>query len=465
MPGNTESRDFLYLAMAAREPGACLERLARHGWRARVVESGDDVLRVLRSRPAASYAGLLDVRGCPADGADVVALAMRMRVALASERVGWVAAMHPEQRGDDWLRALVREYCHDYVVLPCRDRLLAALLGHAGGMADLLPVRAAGSPRMRMEGMVGESAAMQAMLRRLHKAALSEAPVYIAGETGTGKELAAAAIHRCSRRHDRPFVAINCGAIPQGLLQSELFGYERGAFTGAVQRKPGRIETAHGGTLLLDEIGDLPMDSQASLLRFLEEGRLQRLGGREDIAIDVRIISATHVDLALAVADGRFREDLYHRLRVLELQVPPLRERGGDIALIARQALRRHAGDASRRIRGFSPDALQAMHRYAWPGNVRELVNRVREAVVMAEGRYIDAHDLHLDGLADGAPLTLDAARCQSERAAIERALLRNGGRLLATARELGVSRVTLYRLINRHGLRVAGESRALRAD
>jgi len=277
--------------------------------------------------------------------------------------------------------------------------------------------------------------------------------VCIWGETGTGKELAAAAIHRHSARHGAPMVVINCGAIPESLVQSELFGYERGAFTGAAQRKRGRFEMADGGTLFLDEIGDLPMESQASLLRFLEQRTIQRLGGHEDIVVDARILCATHVDLAAAVAQGRFREDLYHRLRVIELHMPPLRERGRDIGLIAAWALERHRGEGARRARGFSRDALRALHDHAWPGNVRELVNRVRQALVMAEGPWITARDLHLEDVPP-AVQTLEEARLEGERMAIERALLRNGGRLQAAAADLGISRVTLYRLMNRHGLR-----------
>jgi DNA-binding NtrC family response regulator len=233
-----------------------------------------------------------------------------------------------------------------------------------------------------------------------------------------------------------------------------LFGYERGAFTGAQQRKLGRIEMANGGTLFLDEIGDLPMESQASLLRFLQEGSIERLGGHEQIPVDVRIVSATHHDLDQAIADGRFRADLFHRLCVLRLQQPPLRERGGDIDLIADHALQRYAQETSRGIKGFSPCARQAMHRHPWPGNVRELINRVRQAVVMAEGRYITAADLQIDDAADGVPMTLEEARDLATREAIERALHRNRRRLGESARELGVSRVTLYRLMQRLGMR-----------
>ena len=251
-----------------------------------------------------------------------------------------------------------------------------------------------------------------------------------------------------------PFVAINCGAIPPHLVQSELFGYERGAFTGATQRKIGRIEAAHGGTLFLDEIGDLPLESQASLLRFLQEGRIERLGGRESIDIDVRVISATHVDMVRAMDEGRFRADLYHRLCVLQIEEPPLRARGKDIELLARHMLERFRHDGTRRLRGFSADAIAALHNYAWPGNVRELINRIRRAIVMSEGRLITAHDLELADFVDVAPVSLAQAREAAERQAIELALLRHRGRLGDAAQELAISRVTLYRLLSAHGMR-----------
>ncbi|MGH8083433.1 MAG: sigma-54 interaction domain-containing protein, partial [Lysobacter sp.] len=330
------------------------------------------------------------------------------------------------------------------------------VIGHAHGMAALACGAGAADVLNSggVDGMIGESEPIRALCRSLHKAAATDAPVFIGGETGTGKELAAMALHRQSRRSRQPFIAINCGAIAPGLVQAELFGYERGAFSGAQQRKLGRIEAAHGGTLFLDEIGDLPPDAQASLLRFLEQGSIERLGGHEPTPIDVRIVCASHRDLDQTVADGRFRADLYHRLCVLRLQQPPLRERGGDIELLADHALQRYAQETSRGIKGFSPCARQAMHRHPWPGNVRELINRVRQAVVMAEGRYITAADLHIDDAADGVPITLEEARDLATREAIERALHRNRRRLGESARELGVSRVTLYRLMQRLGMR-----------
>ncbi len=230
---------------------------------------------------------------------------------------------------------------------------------------------------------------MQALYRSIRKVAITDAPVFISGESGTGEELTAVAIHERSVRRDQPFVAINCGAIPPHLLQSELFGYERGAFTGANQRKIGRVEAANGGTLFLDEIGDLPLESQASLLRFLQERKIERLGGQTSTEVDVRIISATHVDMQTAMIEGRFRADLYHRLCVLQIDEPPLRVRGKDIELLANHMLKRFRKDASRRLRGFSPCAIAALHNYGWPGNVRELINRVRRAIVM--GRFLPA--------------------------------------------------------------------------
>ncbi len=455
MPTRPAARDLIYLAIADHDPGALLDGIAHQGWRIGRATNADDVLQLLRQHPGICFAGLLDLRASVGPQEVESQLIDRLIPGLSVAQVGWVAGVLPEQLQLAWVRQLIHDYCHDYVTLPCRDGLLGMVLGHAHGMAALHPSDWTRMPGIaEMDGMIGDSPPMRAMLRMLRRAAMTDAPVYIAGETGTGKELAAMAIHRHSSRHDMPFVAINCGAIPQGLLQSELFGFERGAFTGATQRKLGRIELAHRGTLFLDEIGDMPMESQASLLRFLQQGSIERLGGHDDIQVDVRIISATHVNLAAAVAEGRFREDLFHRLHVIELQQPPLRERGNDIPLIASHALECYADEGKHKIKGFSQCAQQALHRYAWPGNVRELVNRVRQAVVMADGRYITAHDLRLDET-DGFGLqTLDAARCEGERAAIERALQRNAYRLVATARELGISRVTLYRLMTRHGLR-----------
>ncbi len=295
---------------------------------------------------------------------------------------------------------------------------------------------------------------MQSLFRAIRKVAQNSAPAFIAGESGTGKELTAQAIHEASARASGPFIAINCGAIPPHLIQSELFGYEKGAFTGAHQRHIGWVEHANGGTLFLDEIGDLPLESQVSLLRFLQQGTITRLGGHQAIPLDLRIISATHVDLEAAQHHGGFRTDLFHRLCVLTLSVPPLRERGSDIVLLAEHILAQHANEASHRIRGFTPCALHAMMHYPWPGNVRELINRVRRALVMTDNRKISASDLHLEGYASISGQTLEEAREGAESDAIRTAIARNGFHMGMTARELAVSRVTLYRLMQKHGIR-----------
>ncbi|PNE55128.1 Fis family transcriptional regulator [Paraburkholderia fungorum] len=398
-------------------------------------------------------AGLVDLSSV-FDVHDIAAL----EGCLAMPNVGWVAMTATPELDAHAVRRLVRDYCFDYVTLPAAHARIVDTVGHACGMIAL------GEPAFvdtsMAEGeMIGSCDAMLALFRSIRKVATTDASVFVYGESGTGKELTAAAIHARSPRRNEPFVAINCGAIPPHLLQSELFGYERGAFTGASQRKIGRVEAAHGGTLFLDEIGDLPLESQASLLRFLQQNTIDRLGGIDSIDVDVRIISATHVDMEAAISDGRFRADLYHRLCVLRIDEPPLRARGKDIELLALYTLDRYRKDASRRVYGFSPDAIAAMHQYDWPGNVRELINRVRRAIVMSEGRTIGADDLELSNYVEVVPVTLAQARETAERQAIELALLRHRGRLGDAARELGISRTTLYRLLISHGMREGEDS------
>ena len=302
--------------------------------------------------------------------------------------------------------------------------------------------------------ILGQAPAMQDVFRAIGRLSQSNVTVLITGESGTGKELVARALHKHSPRASGPFIALNTAAIPKDLLESELFGHERGAFTGAQTMRRGRFEQAEGGTLFLDEIGDLPLESQVSLLRFLQQGTITRLGGHQAIPLDIRIISATHVDLEAAQHHCGFRTDLFHRLCVLTLSVPPLRERGSDIVLLAEHILAQHASEASHRIRGFTPCALHAMMHYPWPGNVRELINRVRRALVMTDNRKISAADLHLEGYASVSGQTLEEAREGAESDAIRTAIARNGFHMGMTARELAVSRVTLYRLMQKHGIR-----------
>lgn len=329
---------------------------------------------------------------------------------------------------------------------------LARIVGHALGMSKLRCIVATATAASVQNEMVGICQPMRQLYRAIRKMAPSDAPVLVTGESGTGKELTARALHEHSPRGAQPFVAINCAAIAQHLMQSELFGHERGAFTGAVRRKIGRVEAANRGTLFLDEIGDMPIEAQAGLLRFVQEGKLERLGGHESVSVDVRIISATHIDLAKAIQEGRFRADLFHRLCVLRINQPPLRERGQDVSLLAHHFLRKFEADGSRRIRGFTPAAIHAMQSHPWPGNIRELINRVRRAIVLTESCSISDYDLDLDQNG-GRGMTLEQARSTAERQAVETALLRHGGRIGDVATELGISRSTLYRLMIAHGL------------
>ncbi|HEV3425674.1 MAG TPA: sigma-54 dependent transcriptional regulator [Paraburkholderia sp.] len=440
------TRQLIYVS---RDPSAELNtRFHQRGWHVEVVGSARDVRRAVRAGMAAG--GLLDLSS-HFQQHEIAAF----ESCLTMPNVGWVAATMPGQLQDAALRRLVRDYCFDYVTVPYSGDRIVDSVGHAYGMISLgEPASNDGTPGGTEGEMVGSCDAMLALFRSIRKVAMTDAPVFISGESGTGKELTAVAIHERSSRRTAPFVPINCGAIPPHLLQSELFGYERGAFTGANQRKIGRVEAANGGTLFLDEIGDLPLESQASLLRFLQERKVERLGGHGAIDVDVRIISATHVDMNAAMIEGRFRSDLYHRLCVLQIDEPPLRARGKDIELLARHMLERFRKDASRRLRGFAPDAIAALHNYSWPGNVRELINRVRRAIVMSEGRAITARDLELAEYVEIVPVSLAQAREAAERQAIELALLRHRGRLGDAAQELGISRVTLYRLLCAHGMR-----------
>lgn len=302
--------------------------------------------------------------------------------------------------------------------------------------------------------LVGESLAMQQVAALIGRFGKTDEPVLITGESGTGKELIARAIHNDSRRAGGPFVAVNCAAIPAGLVASELFGHEKGAFTGATGRSLGQIEHANGGTLFLDEIGDMPIDLQGHLLRFLQEGQIRRVGGRELVNLNVRIVSATNVRLREAIADGRFREDLYYRLNVLALPVPPLRERRPDIPLLANHFLRQAVADFDRGIQGFSAEAMTALLRHRWPGNVRELMSVVRRAVVISDEPLIPVDALHdLDDRAVAPAGGAPRPGSPEERAALVATLEKTGENVSSAADALRVSRVTLYRMMRRHGI------------
>jgi two-component system NtrC family response regulator len=303
------------------------------------------------------------------------------------------------------------------------------------------------------EGMLGANLRTQQMFTSIRKVAATDAPVLLLGESGTGKEKAALAIHCRSSRSTGPFVAINCAAIPDTLLESELFGHEKGAFTGAHMQRKGRIETANGGTLFLDEIGELPSQLQVKLLRFLQEQKISRVGGRDEFQIDVRIVAATNADLKKQISDGKFREDLFYRLAVVTINMPPLRERGDDVKMLAHVFLERFAGENGKRL-SFQPDALRALNRHTWPGNIRELENRVKRAVIMADSKRITAADLELDQLANAdQPITLKEARENVEREMVQQVLQRHSGKISSAAVELGISRPTLYELMEKLGI------------
>ncbi len=302
------------------------------------------------------------------------------------------------------------------------------------------------------EGMLGDSPQIQRAFASVRKVATTDAPVLLLGESGTGKEMAALAIHRRSPRKEGPFVAINCSAIPETLLESELFGHEKGSFTGAHVQRKGRIEAASGGTLFLDEVGEIPLQLQVKLLRFLQEQRIERVGGRLEIQVDTRVVAATNLDLKKAITEERFREDLYYRLAVVVINLPPLRDREGDVRLLAQEFLRRNAVSSGKEGISFSQDALRAIDAHSWPGNVRELENRLKRAVIMAEGKRITAQDLELDSPTRSINLNLKEAREAVEREVVQRALRKHGGNIAAAASEMGISRPTLYDLMEKLG-------------
>jgi two-component system NtrC family response regulator len=358
------------------------------------------------------------------------------------------------------LRA-VGQGAYDFLVKPIEMDELKRILQRAAHVAQLEREYRQVQHRLgddHFEGMLGTSPQMQEVFASIRKVAGSDAPVLILGESGTGKEMVAQAIHRRSGRRDGPFVAINCGAIPETLLESELFGHEKGAFTGAHAQRKGRIESANGGTLFLDEIGELPLQLQVKLLRFLQEQTIERVGGRSSIQIDTRVVAATNADLKSALQNGKFREDLYYRLAVVVIRLPPLRERPNDVVLMARAFLHRFAGQNDRAVRGFTPPATLALERHAWPGNVRELENRVRRAVIMAEGRSVTPQDLELSdvGGATVLPRTLKEAREAVEREMVQQALQRHNGRITPAANDLGISRPTFYELMEKLGIQRA---------
>lgn len=349
---------------------------------------------------------------------------------------------------------------YDFYQKPIDPEILGLIIDRAYRLYDLenehreLMRQHVSSP---LDGVVASSAVMLKLCKMVEKVAPTNATTLLLGESGTGKEIIARALHDLSPRKDNRFAAINSAAIPETLLESELFGYEKGAFTGANKTTPGKIELADGGTFFLDEVGDLPQSLQAKMLRFLQERVVERIGGRVEIPVDVRVLCATHQDLTKLIEEGRFREDLYYRISEVTIQIPPLRDRGDDQVLLARVFLERFSQENGRTFKGFTSEALAAMEAYQWPGNVRELENKVKRAVILAEGSHIDVDDLGLEAAeAGGSPVmvNLREIRDEAERRAIHRALALAHDNVSHAAELLGVSRPTFYDLLNKHGMK-----------
>ncbi len=317
-----------------------------------------------------------------------------------------------------------------------------------------LAAKSGGDNRV-LGGLITAAPEMVKVARTIERVANTNVSVMLLGASGTGKELLARGLHEASDRRSGAFVAINCAAIPENLLESELFGHEKGAFTGAIKTTEGKIEQAAGGTLFLDEVGDIPLQLQVKLLRFLQERVIERIGSRRSIAVDTRIVCATHQDLEAMIADGRFREDLFYRLAEIVVKIPSLAERPGDAALLAKSFLSRFAKEMNPAVKGFASDALAAIDSWQWPGNVRELENRVKRAVIMSDGKLVGASDLDLTEMADGPTqvLNLKCARELADRKVIRHALARSEGNISSTAKLLGISRPTLYDLLKQYDL------------
>ncbi len=370
------------------------------------------------------------------------------------QSVEWVGAFEPDLLVTSRCRDLIVDHLFDHHTLPVDAQQLASTLGHAQGHANLRQAAKLRKVASHDSGFIGEGEAARVLIRQIQRVAKVDAPVLICGPSGSGKELTAQAIHRYSQRCDSPFIPVNCGAIQASLIQSELFGHVKGAFTGATADGRGLIEAASGGTIFFDEIGDLSLELQINLLRFLQEKTISRVGSTRSIHVDARVLAATHVDLEKAVASGAFREDLFYRLNVVQLKVPSLKERQGDVALLASHFFEKFSSEKAPQLKGFSRRAMMALNQHTWPGNVRELINRVRSAMVMADDRLISPADLGLEEPpASSGWDALESARAHAERDVISVSLQQSGKNVTEAAKHLGVSRMTLYRLMAKHGM------------
>ena len=438
----------------SKDPTALQQALAATEIRLAACDSAEQARQIVqRIRP---IAGLL-YYGPRIDAAAMQATAALMEFA---PRLRLIALVDVDLTSSAELATLVAKgLIHDFHRLPvCSERLMFSL-GHIAGLvalenSDLRADMLTAATDQSDAHVVGASPPIARVFQQIRKFAEVDAPVLVTGETGTGKELAARAIHDRSAFRKGPFVSINCAGLPTSIIESELFGYERGAFTGAIKQKIGRIEAARGGTLFLDEIGDLPIEVQGHLLRFLQEKTIERLGGTKSITVDTRVIAATNVSLEAAIKAGRFREDLYYRLNVLTIDMPPLRDRGDDVQLLATYFLRKFSSELKLPKLGFHDSALEKMQRYRWPGNVRELISTIRRAVVIGEGRWLMAADLTFSESAKAERVSLPdlaTARQQLEEKLMRDALRINSGNIKRAAKELGVSRVTFYRMMEKY--------------
>jgi two-component system NtrC family response regulator len=420
-----------------------------------VLMAGDRAAAVAAFTAERPTATLLDLGLPPCPNAPDEGLAA-LSALLAIDPLAKVIIVSGQGDRQNALRA-VGAGAYDFLCKPVDMDELRLVLQRCVYVAELereYHAMQAGGRAEVFEDMLGASPQMQAVFAFVRKVATTSVPVLVLGENGTGKEMVAQALHRRSQQRSGPFVAINCNAIPENLLESELFGHEKGSFTGAHVQRRGLIETAAGGTLFLDEIGELPASLQVKLLRFLQEKTFQRVGGRQEIQSDARVIAATSVNLQESVASGTFREDLYFRLAVVVVRVPPLRDRGDDIALVAKEFVHRYGVQHGKSSLTFAPDALRAINLHRWPGNIREMQNRVQRAVIMADGKRVTASDLELtDALSALPPQTLKEARENVERELVQDALRRHGGKITSAALELGISRPTLYELMEKLGI------------
>ena len=425
-----------------------------------VIESEDrpSAMRVFREKKPEVV--LVDLGLPPHPGTPQEGLALLGEL-IAADSATRVVVISGQGEKENALKA-IGEGAYDFFCKPVNVEELKTIIGRAFQVGRLEREFQAQQQEFATEGfadMLGKSPAIKQVFFTIRKLDNTDASVLVLGESGTGKEVVALTIHRRGPRAKGPFIAINCGAIPETLIESELFGHERGAFTGAHTARPGRVEMAEGGTLFLDEIGELPPAMQVKLLRFLQEQQIERIGGRKPIQVNTRVIAATNVNIEKAMMEGTFREDLYYRLAVVVIKLPPLRERDTDVVVLAEAFLKRFGGEQGKGRLKFSKEALVALQQYSWPGNVRELENRVKRAVIMCEDQRVTPENLSLvTGSSEGA-LNLREARDQLERDMLNKALRKHRGKIAPAALELGISRPTFYEMMEKLGIQKPSEA------